>query len=97
MVKEFLSFLEILWQRRNERMHPEQKTERDLLKKEVEESQRLDMYVPKKLELLYYSDIDDITARTQQLYFYIYFSLSQQLLYFYIYFLLSAISSWLKQ
>ena len=77
MVKEFLSFLEILWQRRNERMHPEQKTERELLKKEVEELQRLDMYVPKKLELLYYSDIDDIMARTRQLYIYlyIYFSL----------------------
>ena len=47
LLKEFFSTLEILWQRRNERVHPEQKTEREILKKEIEELQSMNLYVPK--------------------------------------------------
>ena len=64
MIREVFSFIEILWQERNDRVHRNNNsdTEKETLKKEVETLKLTKMYIPPKLRKLYQRDISKILA-----------------------------------
>ena len=61
---EIFSLLQILWKKRNERLHgkSERDLEREKLNLQIRELQKKKFYVPPRLRRLYRQNPDDITA-----------------------------------